>query len=69
MTHERNREQMPVPDDDGRFPFEVRKEGKFLQGFATLDDAKALCDRGNRQSGNFEVYSKGERVWPKPPIL
>jgi hypothetical protein len=66
MAHERDREPMPVPDDDGDFPFEVRKGGEFFKGFATLDAAKGLCDRGNQQSGNFEVCRKGERVWPKP---
>jgi hypothetical protein len=64
MTPERDREPMPVPDDDGNFPFEVWKEGKFHRGFATLNEAIALCDRGNQQSGNFEVRSGGKRVWP-----
>jgi hypothetical protein len=62
MAHE----PMPVPDDDGSFLFEVRKEREFFRGFASFDEATALCDRGNHQSGNFEVRSKGERVWPKP---
>lgn len=64
MAHERHREPMPIPDDEGSFPFEVWKGGEFFKGFATFDDARALCDRGNQQSGNFEVRSKGERVWP-----
>lgn len=55
---------MPIPDDDGSFPFEVWKEGKLFKGFAAFDDARALCDRGNQQSGNFEVWSRGKRVWP-----
>ena len=67
MVHERHREPMLIPDDDGSFPFEVWKEGKFFEGFSTFDGARALCDRGNQQSANFEVRSKGERVWPKPP--
>jgi hypothetical protein len=57
---------MPVPDDDGNFPFGVWKEGEFLKGFVTFEEARAVCDRGNHQSGNFEVRSKGERVWPIP---
>lgn len=64
MAHERHREPMPIPDDDGSFPFEVWKGGEFFKGFATFDDARALCDRGNQQGGNFEVRSKGKRVWP-----
>lgn len=64
MAHERDREPMPIPEDDGSYPFEVWKEGEFFQGFATLGAARALCDRGNHQSGNFEVRRKGERVWP-----
>ncbi len=68
MAHARDREPIPVPDDDGRFPFEVWKAGGFHKGFAQFGDAKALCDLGNQQSANFEVRSKGERVWPKRPI-
>jgi hypothetical protein len=61
------REPMPVPDDDGSFPFEVRKEGEFFKPFATFDGARVVCDRGNQQKrGSFEVWSKGQRVWPKP---
>lgn len=65
MAHKR--EPMPIPDDDGNFPFELWKEGAFLRGYAKFDDARADCDQGNRQSGKFEVRSKGETVWPKPP--
>ena len=64
MAHDREGERMPVPNDDGCFPFEVWKEGGLLKGFATLAEAKAVCDRGNHQSGNFEVRSNGLRVWP-----
>jgi hypothetical protein len=66
MADERNRARMPVADDDGSFPFEVWKEGEFLKGYAKLDKekAKADCDRGNLLSGNFEVRSKGKRVYP-----
>jgi hypothetical protein len=67
MAHERDRERMPVHDDDGDLPFEVWKEGELFRRFATFDEARALCDRGNRQSGNFEVRCKGLRIWPKPP--
>jgi hypothetical protein len=60
-------ERMLIPDDDGSFPFELWKEGEFLRGYAKFDDARADCDRGNQQkSGSFEVWSKGQRVWPKP---
>jgi hypothetical protein len=68
MAHERDRRPMPIPDDNGRFPFEVWKDDVFLRGYAASDEANADCDRGNhQQSGSFEVRnSKGERVWPKP---
>jgi hypothetical protein len=65
MEPERDREPMPVPNDDGSFPFEVWKEGKFLRGYVNLETAKADCDRGNRLSRNFEVRSGDKRVWPR----
>jgi hypothetical protein len=55
MAHERDREPIPIPDDDGSFPCEVWKGGEFFKGFATFDEARALCDRGNRQSGNLRA--------------
>jgi hypothetical protein len=58
---------MPIPDDDGRFPFEVWKDGVFHEGFATFEEAREVCVRGNLQSGNFEVRHKG-RVWPKDTL-
>jgi hypothetical protein len=64
MAHERDREPMPIPDNDGSFPFEVWKEGEFLRGYATLEEARAVCDQGNQQSGGFEVRRKGKRVYP-----
>jgi hypothetical protein len=64
MAHERDRAPTPVPDDDGSFPFEVWKGGEFFKPFATFAEAKAVYDRGNQQGGNFEVQSKGKRVWP-----
>ena len=63
MASERHREPMPVPDGDSNSPFEVWKEGEFFKGFATFGEAKALCERGNQQTGNFEVRSGGKRVW------
>jgi hypothetical protein len=67
MARDPHREPMPISDDDGSFRYEVWKESAFLDGFAKFEDARAVCDRGNRQSGNFEVRSKGETIWPKPP--
>jgi hypothetical protein len=65
-TMAREREPMPVPDDDGSFLFELWKEGAFLRGYAKFEDARADCDRGNKQkSGSCEVWNKGQRVWPK----
>jgi hypothetical protein len=64
VARDPHRDPMPIPDDDGNFPYEVWKEGEFLSGFAKFEDARAACDRGNHQSGTFEVRSKGKRVYP-----
>jgi hypothetical protein len=57
---------MPVPDDDGNPPFELRKDSEFLKGYVNFEDARADCDKGNRQkSATFEVWSKGQRVYPE----
>jgi hypothetical protein len=64
MAPERNREQMPVPDDDGNFPFEVWKDGELHKACTTFDEAKGICDRGNKQAGKFEVHHEGKKVWP-----
>ena len=53
MTREQDRNRMPIPDDNGNFPYEVWKDGDFFRPFLSFDDAKAVCDRGNHQSGNF----------------
>jgi hypothetical protein len=64
----RERERMLIPNDDGSFPFEVWKEGEFFKPFATFDEARAVCDRGNHQiPGKFDVRSKGEVIYPKSP--
>ena len=65
MSNERQRHQIPVPDDDGYAPFEVWKDGKHFRGFASLDEAMALYMSGKAQGGTFEVRSKGDRIWPK----
>jgi hypothetical protein len=49
------REPLSVPNDEEYFPFEVWKDGKFFKGFKTRAEAQDVCNRGNHQSGNFEV--------------
>ena len=49
------REPLSVPNDEEYFTFEVWKDGKFFKRFKTRAEAQAVCDRGNHQSGNFEV--------------
>lgn len=65
MSSERERYPIPVPDDDGLAPFEVWKDGDRFRDFESLDEATALCVRGKAQGGNFEVRSKGQRIWPE----
>lgn len=65
MSRERERHQIPVPDDDGQAPFEVWKNGEHFRDFASLDDAIDLYTKGQRQGGKFEVRSKGNRIYPK----
>ena len=64
MKHELSRDKIPVPDDDGNFPFEVWKEGGFLKGFSSLEEAQSVCAKGNYQSGGFEIRSEGKKIWP-----
>ena len=45
MAHERDRERMPIPDDDGSFPFEVWKGGEWFKAFARFDDARGLATK------------------------
>lgn len=64
MADRNERFSMPVPDDDGHFPFEVWKEGELHNGFPDFETAKAVCDRGNLQSGNFEVRHDQTIIYP-----
>lgn len=62
MADEHKRDQIPIPNDNSSFPFELWKDGEFLRGYVTLDDATADRDRGNQQSGKFEVRANGQRI-------
>jgi hypothetical protein len=65
MAKEQDLNQMPVPDDDGSFPYEVRKDGEFFKAFVTFEQAREVCDKGNSQTRNFKVYRKGQPIWPE----
>ena len=67
MTNERGRprEGILVPNDNGDFPFELRKDGKVVRGYLNLDDAKADCDAGNRQHKGYAIYKDKIQIWPE----